>query len=194
MGGSRPRLPPEPRKYQLIFAKNMVSRKRLNIAQEGLVFVTTTVSHWNPVFSDERLAHIALTQFAETTQYFSTDVIAYCLMPSHLHAIISLPLLKDLSKLMGSFKSLSSRLIKKNCSENILNSLIYDGAFHLWIPRFDDYIFRNYEQLRIKINYIHDNPVRANLVEKPCDWKYSSARDWLLDKIGPLEIRKIRLD
>ena len=28
------------------------------------------------------------------------------------------------------------------------------------------------------IEYIHNNPVRAGLVEKAIDWKYSSARDW----------------
>ena len=32
-----------------------------------------------------------------------------------------------------------------------------------------------------KLNYMHDNPVRKGFVTQPEDWKYSSARNWLLD-------------
>jgi len=32
-----------------------------------------------------------------------------------------------------------------------------------------------------KLNYLHENPVRKGFVTKPEDWKYSSAKNWLLD-------------
>jgi len=31
---------------------------------------------------------------------------------------------------------------------------------------------------QICFNYIHDNPVKANLVQQPLDWEYSSFRDY----------------
>jgi putative transposase len=172
----------------------MVIRKRLNLKIEGFVFITTTVRNWLPVFADDNLACLLITQFAESTVLFHSDIIAYCLMPSHLHAVVYLEKISNLSNLMGAFKSLSSRLIKSNCPDYLKTKLYYGDSFHLWKPRFDDYVFRNFDQLRIKITYIHDNPVRANLVENPIDWKYSSARDWMMDEKGIIDIRKIWFD
>lgn len=91
---------------------------------------------------------------------------------------------------MGSFKSLSSRKIKSWFPDIFTNWPASNGLFHFWKIRFDDFIIRNLEQLKIKMDYIHDNPVRAKLVEKATDWKYSSARDWLLGEKGIIEIDK----
>jgi len=42
--------------------------------------------------------------------------------------------------------------------------------------------------LNQKIEYIHNNPVKKNLVEKAEDWKYSSARFYLKGEDCGLEI------
>ena len=39
---------------------------------------------------------------------------------------------------------------------------------------------------QVCFNYIHDNPVEANLVSKPEDWQFSSARDYLGLRKGTL--------
>jgi len=39
-----------------------------------------------------------------------------------------------------------------------------------------------------KINYIHNNPVEKQYVEKPEDWLYSSARNYFLDDNSIMEI------
>lgn len=44
------------------------------------------------------------------------------------------------------------------------------------------------KELWQKIKYIHMNPVRKGLVEKPEDWKYSSARDYLTDEKGLIDL------
>jgi hypothetical protein len=51
----------------------------------------------------------------------------------------------------------------------------------LWKDRFDDLVIESEETLRVKIEYIHNNPVRAALVSDPEDWRYSSARNYLRD-------------
>ncbi|MBK6875127.1 MAG: hypothetical protein IPG99_01315 [Ignavibacteria bacterium] len=45
--------------------------------------------------------------------------------------------------------------------------------------------------LKQKIEYIHNNPVRKSLVEKPEDWEYSSAKDYYTDKKGLLDIVRL---
>jgi len=59
-----------------------------------------------------------------------------------------------------------------------------------WKPRFDDLIIWSEKQFRIKVNYIHNNPVKAGLVERPIDYAFSSATDWLLDKPGLVPVDK----
>lgn len=168
----------------------MIVRKRLEIEAGGVVFITTTVRDWYPIFRNEEAAHIALCQFGETMGYFGASTIAYVLMPSHFHAVINLRSINDLSNLLRSFKGISSRKIKQ-LNYGIFEKTFYiDGKFHLWKPRFDDFVIRNMEQLAIKVRYIHENPVRAGLVSEVTDWKYSSARSWILDEPGLVEIDK----
>jgi hypothetical protein len=47
------------------------------------------------------------------------------------------------------------------------------------MKRFDDEVITTDEMLRVKVDYIHNNPVVAGLVEKPEDYLYSSARDYI---------------
>ena len=42
-----------------------------------------------------------------------------------------------------------------------------------------------------KLQYMHNNPVRKGFVEVPEYWKYSSARNWLLDDHSIIEIEKL---
>jgi len=46
------------------------------------------------------------------------------------------------------------------------------------------------EQFRIKLDYIHNNPVKAGLVSDACRWPYSSVSDWLSDRAGLLRVDK----
>ena len=49
------------------------------------------------------------------------------------------------------------------------------------MDRFDNVLVYSPKAFRTKLEYIHNNPVKAGLVGKPEDWKYSSARNYLLD-------------
>ena len=50
--------------------------------------------------------------------------------------------------------------------------------------------FRDKDELLRFIDYAHENPVRAGLVESPTDWEWSSAREWLLDLKGIIPIAR----
>ena len=55
-------------------------------------------------------------------------------------------------------------------------NLKHRGVF--WQERFDDLVIKSDKQFRIKLKYIHYNPVKDNLVKDPSDWPYSSFLDW----------------
>ena len=44
------------------------------------------------------------------------------------------------------------------------------------------------EMMAVKVEYIHNDPVKAGLVAAPEDWKFSSARDYLEIGHGPLPV------
>ena len=56
-----------------------------------------------------------------------------------------------------------------------------DQKRKLWEKRFDDEVIRNQKMFFNKLHYIHNNPVRAGLVNLPEEYKYSSARNYVND-------------
>jgi len=168
----------------------MVVRKRLKLTGHALVFVTTTVNDWLPVFKDERIAVAVLHQLRDTLNHYDVSLVGYVLMLSHLHAFLGFRHIEQLSKFMQGFKILSAKRIKIFDLGEFHDLLWKGGRFRLWKPRFDDLIITSEKQFRIKLDYIHNNPVKAGLASHACDWRYSSASDWLTDRPGLLAINK----
>ncbi len=56
----------------------------------------------------------------------------------------------------------------------------------LWGRRFFDRVVRNQRELQADVDYIHANPVKAGLVEKPEEYAYSSANPVYDDLSGVL--------
>jgi len=168
----------------------MVIRKRAGVTGRGLVFVTTTVRRWSPIFLDKTNAVIALDQLSLTVDYYHSVIIAYVLMPSHLHALLGLENLAELSKLMGTFKSLSSRRLIAVIPEMRRERFRQGTGHSIWMPRFDDLVVWSPKQFQVKINYIHNNPVKAGIARSPESYPHSSAVDWLSKGHGMIPVCK----
>ena len=65
--------------------------------------------------------------------------------------------------------------------------------FPFWEHRFDDLSIYSQDIYCIKLNYIHNNPIKAGLALKPEDWPYSSARFYIREEIGIIEICPIEI-
>ena len=168
----------------------MVVRRRLNIAGQQMVFITTTVKNWTPIFSNEQIAEIVILQFHETMLFNRISIVAYALMPSHIHALLGLKEIKRLSKALQSFKSLSARKVRPLLPQEKMPAFWNGTSYQFWKPRFDDLIIWSDKQFQIKVNYIHQNPVKAGLVEQAVDYKFSSAGDWILGERGLIPVEK----
>lgn len=168
----------------------MVVRKRLQLTGPAVVFITTTVKEWSPIFASEPVALTALMEFQYTLRLYAVSALGYVLMPSHLHTILYFKEIERLSRFVQSFKGNCAKSIRDSALDICREQFVDGGRFQLWKPRFDDFIIRNITQFRTKLNYIHDNPVRAGLVSRPEDYRFSSANDWLYGVKGPIEICK----
>lgn len=153
-----------------------------------MAFVTTTVKNWAPVLSDQNLAKLVLRQLDETLTHYKASLAAYVVMPSHIHALLGFSKIEKLSEVIQSFKGLSAKSLKSMLSQREF-AIFYDGErFNFWKPRFDDLIIWSEKQFRIKIDYIHNNPVKAGLVNQPVDYIFSSAKDWLKGEAGIIPV------
>ncbi len=168
----------------------MVIRKRLDICGSALFFVTTTIVDWKPVFNEPIIARSVLQQLGDSLNYFHVSLAGYVLMPTHLHALLGFPHAEELSRFMQSFKILSSKKVKELPQLARFNFQDARGSFSLWKPRFDDLMITSERQFTVKLNYIHENPVRAGLAALAVDWAYSSAGAWCQNKEGLLPIEK----
>jgi putative transposase len=182
-----------------------MKRKRSIIDDSAYpLFITTTIIRWLPVFSDPVLAIKILGLFESLRDEMKMSVFAYCLMPSHIHAIIESAKKGDISIFMRKWKSLSAKIIINYGNANNLawitqfeeNALEHkvrkDQSRQVWMPRFDDFAIRNEKEFETKVNYIHGNPVRSGLVENCEDYPYSSIKDYLGGLNGFITIEPFR--
>lgn len=54
--------------------------------------------------------------------------------------------------------------------------------YRLWQPGFYDFNIHSEEKLLEKLNYMHNNPVKAGLVLSPCDYEWSSYKRYFKEK------------
>jgi putative transposase len=106
------------------------------------------------------------------TQKYSVSLLGYCLMPNHYHFI--------LRQLPGGSIS--------RCVQTIFNS--YVQGFNK-IQKHSGTLFQGSAKSRLVdsdlyavqlIRYVHLNPVRAGLAQRPEAWEYSDYLDWIYDR------------
>ncbi len=96
-------------------------------------------------------------------------IVAYCLMPTHLHLILNQYVDNGISvfmrKTLNSYSKYFNARIRRN------------GP--LWQGRFKNVEIVTDEQLLHLTRYVHLNPVTAGIVKSPEFWKYSSYNEYL---------------
>ncbi|HEU5412086.1 MAG TPA: hypothetical protein VFU57_13795 [Candidatus Acidoferrales bacterium] len=95
-------------------------------------------------------------------------MMAYCLMPTHLHLIVIPEDSDTLGNVMRETKITASKRL----------SAARGRPGKLWQARSFDRIMRNGKELGETLDYIHLNPVKDGLVAAPGDWKWSSWAAW----------------
>lgn len=103
------------------------------------------------------------------------DVVGYCLMPNHYHLLVRC----KTAEISGAMQRLSIAYTKAvNRRYDRVGSL-FQGQFQaIWVDS-DEY-------LKHTVQYIHLNPVKANLVAYPKDWEFSSYLEYAGLRSGTL--------
>jgi putative transposase len=170
----------------------MGKRGRKSFTDATTFFVTTTVARFADVFTTDKYCDIFIHNIHHYQNRYKFLILGYVIMPSHFHWILDInPALGAISDIMRDIKKYTTwdvmEAMEKDNRDQLMKlfeqaSVGYpDQKRKFWMNRFDDEIIRNQEMFRTKLEYIHNNPVKANLVDEAEEYKYSSARNYLLN-------------
>jgi putative transposase len=97
-------------------------------------------------------------------------------MPEHVHLLISEPEPSTLSRVLQMLK------------QNTAHQLRPPEGSPFWLPRYFDFNVWSEDKRVEKLRYMHRNPVKRGLVERPEDWLWSSFRHYASGVEGAIEI------
>ena len=152
-------------------------------------FITLTLMGWIDLFTRESYKKILVESLDYCQKKEGLEIFAYVIMSNHIH-LICRRRDKNLSELLGRFKGFTAKALLKQIEVDPSESrkewmqvLFHKFAiertgysrFHLW--NYSNHPTLLYSNVVIdqKVEYIHNNPVRAGIVKEAHHYLYSSA-------------------
>ena len=154
-----------------------MTRRRIFDREGHAHFVTFSCYRRRRLLDHGRARAIVLETLAGQLQAQEGRCLGFVVMPDHVHAIVWFPGPDRLSRFMKQWKQRSSVHIKRLLRDHLTSygSSIGPGD-PVWRARYYDFNLFTEPKIEEKLAYMHQNPVRAGLVPRPCDWAWSSAR------------------
>lgn len=163
--------------------------------QSGLYFMTFTVVGWIDLFSRKVYRDIFLKNMQYCREKKDLSVGAFVIMTNHVHLIWQSKCGK-LSDTLRDFKSYCTKefveaIERENESREewlghmfrfYANRTNQNKDYKIWINGSHPEEIMSRDFLMTKLNYIHENPVRAGWVEKAEHYLYSSAANYITGK------------
>ena len=171
-----------------------------------LFFTTSTVIDWVDIFSRPAYRHIVVESLDYCQKQKGLRIYAWVLMTNHLHMVVSTEREQTVGDILRDFKKFTNKKILKVLETDehesrhvwMLDRFRFSGANDRRITNYrfwqeGNHIEEIYTQefLLQKINYIHQNPVRAEIVTRAEDFLYSSAVNYAGEK-GLLDVEVVK--
>jgi len=160
----------------------MVRPKRLNIPGHSH-FVTFSTYKKRTYLMPERTRDIVLEALQKALQTHHVSCSGFVVMPDHVHAILFGPEIFNISAFIQVWKKTTSYRILHFYQKEFPNYQLTLGANEpIWQSGFHDFNIDSDEKNNEKLQYMHDNPVVANLTDSQLSWAWSSARFYELEE------------
>jgi putative transposase len=154
-----------------------MTRKRTYDREGHAHFVTFSRFRRRRLLDHDRCKKVILGVLNSQLAMQEGRCVGFVVMPDHVHAIVWFPHPDQISHFMKQWKQRSSVQIKRLLSDSLSS---YGGSIDLtepiWQARYYDFNLYSPCKIEEKLLYMHQNPVRAGLTARPCDWPWSSAR------------------
>ncbi len=159
--------------------------------QEAMHFLTFQVVDWLDIFTRKVYKDIIIDSFKYNIENKGFQIFAYVIMSNHIHLIAHSSIgklsstIRDIKKF--TCKKIIETILEINESRRdwLLNRFKFRASQHsrnelyqVWThENHAVYLYSN-EFIKEKIEYIHENPVKAGYVQRAEDYLYSSARNY----------------
>lgn len=156
---------------------NFMTNRRVYDNELHAQFVTFSCYRRRRLLDHPRGKQIVISFLAEELSARDGVCPGFVVMPDHVHAIIWFPEPGQLISFMKQWKQRTSLQLKKFVRGQLDQyARSFDRKDPFWQPRYFPFNLYSEKKAKEKHDYMHMNPVRAGLVEKPCDWAWSSAQ------------------
>ena len=165
-------------------------------SKPGTYFITSTIVGYIPVFTAEKYFMVLIDSFRFFQKNRNVKIFCWVIMDNHFHMVIYGD---NLSIKLSALKSYTAQKIIKYAKEDSKKWLLSQFKYYkksyknniqhqVWQEGVHPQLIETEDVATQKINYIHNNPVKRGLVEKPEYWKYSSANENNLIELDNLEL------
>lgn len=163
-------------------------------APNDLRFLTFSTYQRLPLFGNERIRDRFAEHLAAARERFGFHLYGWVLMPEHVHLLLwpRLPHAPVSSILRELKRGIATEAIQRwdRMGAAVLERLTTDSGVRRFWQRGGGYDrnIHSDEERREKIEYMHWNPVKRGLVNRPEDWPWSSARWYAGDRSSVVQI------
>ena len=160
--------------------------------QNAVYFLTFTITDWVDVFTRSCYRMVVVDSLNYCIESKGLTVYAWCLMSNHIHLIAKANEGFRLSDIIRDFKKFTAKKMIETIKEGpesrkewLLYRFSYAGKFDhriknykVWQDTSHPILLESNYLIDHKINYIHQNPVRALIVQNAENYIFSSACDY----------------
>ena len=145
-------------------------------------FYTATINNWQHLLADDKHKYIIIGSLKFLVTENRIVLNAFVIMSNHIHLIWQAMPGFTPSDIQASFMKYTAQQLKRSLAKNNKEALEtfkvnkYNKEYQFWkreslgIELISPVVFQQ------KLNYIHNNPVKAGLCTNPEDYHYSSAK------------------
>jgi putative DNA methylase len=151
-------------KRELAWVENLKTTDPREIALSERIAQYEDAGHGHCWLRDERIANLV----KDCLLHFDGQryrLIAWCVMPNHVHGLIEVFDDWPLAKILHSWKSFTAHRANE----------ILGRTGEFWFREYFDRFVRDDRHFANAVKYIEQNPVKAGLAGSPEDWRWSSA-------------------
>jgi len=138
-------------------------RKAREKSETGIYHIILRGNSRQEIFHDDEDFFRFLERLDKYKKASKIKIHGWCLMNNHVHLLLE-----------EGAEELSVTMKRIGVSFVWFYNAKYNATGHLFQDRFKSETIDNDKYLMTVIRYIHQNPVKAGLVEKPANWKWSS--------------------
>jgi putative transposase len=160
------------------------------------LYITIVTKDRLPIFQKDYINEIACKAIDEARTSGNFLLFAYVIMLDHMHLLTNCP--KSSADVLRFLKGILSRRVidylKEKGYRSSLEKLRHEQwkrehNYSLWQQEKNVFSVFSEGMFMQKVNYIHMNPVRAGLVERAIDYRWSSARIWQRQELANEPLR-----